>query len=113
MEKRKRPKIVWGTTPRTETGCGHIYITINNENGKPFEVFATLGKSGGCATCQLEGLTRAISLGLQFGVPVEEYIKELKEIKCPSTAWDEGVQVLSCSDAIAKELDENRNNYTK
>jgi len=37
-------------------------------------------------------------------VPIEEYIKEFDNIRCPSPALDEGMQVVSCADAIAKVL---------
>ena len=33
------------------------------------------------------------------------YVKQLENIRCPSPGWDEGVQVLSCGDAIAKVLE--------
>jgi len=102
--KLKRPKITQGTTTRIETGCGHLYVTVGKDNGNIIEVFATLGKSGGCAKAQGEAITRSLSLGLKYGVPIEEYIKEFDNIRCPSIGLDEGEQVVSCADAIAKVL---------
>ena len=75
------------------------------DNGCIVELFAKLGKAGGCATCQLESLTRAITLGLKYGIPVSEYITELEGLKCPiQDVTVEGS--LSCSDAIARVLKE-------
>jgi len=110
IEKLRRPKQTQGTSYRIEVGCGHLYVTAAKAEGNLIEIFATLGKSGGCAMSQLEGLTRSISLGLKYRVPVEEYIKELEFIRCPCPALDPNEEVSgseeisSCSDAIAKVL---------
>ena len=102
MEKKSRPKSVVGETLRLQTGCGKMYVTVNKDNGEVIEVFTHLGKAGSCVKAQLEALTRTITLGLKYGVPVEEYIKELEGIKCPYPTWEDGEQILSCADAISK-----------
>ncbi len=120
MEKIKRPETTEGNTHRIETGCGHLYVTVSGDNGQVLEIFATLGKAGGCAHCQNEAVTRAISLGLKYGVPLEGYVRQLKDIRCPNPVWDDGRQILSCADAIAKVLEleikeenKNENNQTE
>lgn len=106
LQKYRRPKTLKGSTMKVSTGCGNIYITVTYaEDGLPIEVFATLGKAGGCATCMLEGITRSVTLGLKYGLPLEEYVDELKGIKCPSAGFSDGVPILSCVDAISKVLD--------
>ena len=104
MEKKARPVVIKGSTTRYETGCGHIYITLNYVGGKLFEVFAKLGKSGGCAMSQLEALTRLVTLALRYDIPPEEIIKQLSQLKCPSPGLEDGEQIFSCADAIAKVL---------
>ena len=96
-----------GPTIRMETGCGSLYITINSNGTGPIEVFTRMGKMGGCTTCQNDALAIAITTGLRYGVPVEEYIKKLKGIKCGSSTpgADEEDRILSCSDAMAKALE--------
>ena len=109
MVSETRPEKLLGVTIRMETGCGHLYITVNGNGNdrKPLEVFARLGKAGGCSTSQNEALTRSISLGLRYGVPVEVFIEELKGIGCPNShLWPEEERTLSCPDAIAKVLEE-------
>ena len=107
LTKKKRPKKVKGHTEKVETGCGTLYVTINKLDDKPFELFAHLGRSGSCASCWCEALTRAISLGLKYGVPSSEYVDELSGIRCQNVnMWPEDQRVLSCPDGIAKVLKE-------
>lgn len=112
VEKKKRPKVTKGETHKVVTGCGNMYVTPAWDGEYLIEVFATLGKAGGCAHAQLEAITRSISLGLKYGVPVDEYVRELKGIRCPNLGLDKGEQILSCSDAIAEVLQDayQRNN---
>ena len=85
LKKQERPRETDGTITKIKTGCGSIYITVGkNKDNKPIEVFATLGKSGGCAMAQLEALGRSISLGLKYGIPLEEYIDQFDNIRCSS-----------------------------
>ena len=113
MKKRERPKRLVGNTTKVATGCGNVYITITRDKEGIFEVFATLGKAGGCTMAILEGLSRSITLGLRCGVPAEEYVKQLEHIQCHKAMWNEGEMVLSCVDAIATVLkQENHNEKT-
>ncbi|MFH1638885.1 MAG: vitamin B12-dependent ribonucleotide reductase [Chloroflexota bacterium] len=101
---RERPKITTGITEMVNTGCGHLYVTVNSDEKGIFEVFSQLGKAGGCAVAQLEAICRLISLALRAGVDVSSIVKQLKGIRCPSIAW-EGKSILSCADAIASVLE--------
>lgn len=102
MEVQPRPKILHGDTHKMSTGCGNLYVTVNLDDGNVFEIFAKLGKSGGCPSCQLEALTRSISIGLRAGIDLHEYFKTLSGIHCSSPLFTGGEQVLSCPDAISK-----------
>ncbi|MDD4858810.1 MAG: vitamin B12-dependent ribonucleotide reductase [Dehalococcoidales bacterium] len=102
---RKRAKVTTGVTERVTTGCGHLYITVNSDERGICEVFSSLGKAGGCAAAQMEGTSRLISMALRSGVDVASIVKQLKGLRCPSIAWEEGKAVLSCADAIATVLE--------
>lgn len=102
---RKRGKVTTGITERVRTGCGSLFVTVNSDEQGICEVFSTLGKSGGCASAQLEATCRLLSTALRAGIDVEALTRQLRGIRCPSIAWENGKAVLSCSDAIAGVLE--------
>jgi ribonucleoside-diphosphate reductase alpha chain len=105
IKPRKRPAVVSGKTPKVETGCGHMYVTVNNDDaGEPFEVFAQIGKTGGCASAQTQAITRLASLALRSGVDPKEIANQIQGIRCPIPKMIKGVTILSCPDAIGKVL---------
>jgi len=104
--KIQRPKVTQGVTEKRVLGCGSLYVTVSgdDEGHNPIEVMVSLGKQGSCTSCQNEALTRMITLGLKWGVPVGDIIEELKDLSCPSqniTCLEED-QNLSCPDAISR-----------
>ncbi|MCL4542665.1 MAG: vitamin B12-dependent ribonucleotide reductase [Deltaproteobacteria bacterium] len=108
IEPRKRPDIIHGITIKTMTGCGPLYVTINyDEKGNPFEIFNSIGKSGGCAQSQTESTGRMVSLALRSGIGTEEIINQLKGIRC-NIPYGFGANIIySCADAIGKALEKS------
>ena len=102
---RKRPRVTAGSTERVLTGCGNLYVTVNRDEHGICEVFSTLGKTGACASAQLEGLSRIISLCLRSNIEIDTIVQQLRGIRCPSIVWEGGHAVLSCADAIATVLE--------
>lgn len=111
---RKRPDVIKGSTRLMKTGCGNIYVTINeDEEGHLFELFTSMGKAGGCAASQSEAIGRLVSLAFRSNIEPDEVIKQLKGIMCHSPTWHEGGRILSCSDAIANALQRYREHGSK
>jgi ribonucleoside-diphosphate reductase alpha chain len=103
---RKRPETIKGETRGMKTGCGNIYVTVNeDENGQVFELFTHMGKAGGCAASQAEAIGRLVSLALRSNIEPEVIISQLKGITCHEQTWTNGGKITSCSDAIGKALE--------
>jgi ribonucleoside-diphosphate reductase alpha chain len=102
---RQRPEITHGITQRLETGCGHMYVTINTDSHGACEVFVQMGKVGGCASAQLEAIARLSSLALRSSIRIEAIIRQLKGIRCQSPMWHKGKMITSCGDAVGQALE--------
>jgi len=103
--KRNRPAALRGITRRMPSPLGDLYVTVNeDENDKPFEVFATLGKAGGAAMADVEAVGRLISLALRSGIPMSEVTRQLRGISCDRAVGVGPNKVLSVPDAIAQAL---------
>lgn len=102
---RQRPEVTHGSTYRIKTGCGNLYVTINNDDQGICEVFATIGKSGGCAETQSDAVARLISLALRAGIETKSIIKQIRGLRCPAPNWSQHGPVFSCPDAIAQAIE--------
>ncbi len=102
--KRNRPRKLSGATYQMETGCGPLYVTINEDQHGLFEVFTTMGKAGGCAASQCEALGRLVSLAWRSGVQARQAVKQLIGISCHKHAGFGANKITSCADALAKAI---------
>lgn len=98
---RKRPDVVQGFTQKVQTGLGAMYLTVNEVDGKPFEVFATIGKSGRSITAKAEAIGRLVSLALRSGVAVRDIVAQIKGIGGEHPVFRGKGLLLSIPDAIA------------
>jgi ribonucleoside-diphosphate reductase alpha chain len=101
---KDRPETLHGITDKIKTGFGNLYVTINAHQGKPFEVFAQIGKSGYDTMADTEAICRLISLALRSGVDTEEIIEQLKGIGGDTQIFGDGGVIRSVPDAVAKVL---------
>jgi ribonucleoside-diphosphate reductase alpha chain len=102
--KRDRPKALRGCTHQMQTGCGPLYITINEDASGLFELFTTMGKAGGCAASQSEAIGRMVSLAWRSGIQARQVVKQLLGISCHCPSGFGDNRVTSCADAVAKAI---------
>jgi ribonucleoside-diphosphate reductase alpha chain len=102
-----RPETLEGFTTKIVTGMGNLYVTVTEYEGDPFEIFATIGKSGRSTTAKTEAIGRLVSLALRSGIKVERIVEQLKGIGGEHPVFQKDGLVLSIPDAIARVL-ENR-----
>jgi len=102
--KKDRPRALAGATYQMETGCGHLYITINEDENGLFELFTMMGKAGGCASSQCEALGRLISLSWRSGVQARQTVKQMIGISCHKPNGFGENRISSCADAVARAI---------
>lgn len=102
--KQRSTPIVFGKTIKDRTPWGSLWVTLNYDGNEPFEVFATLGKSGSELKAMTEAISRVISIGLRSGCRLDDFIGTLRGIS-GKEYWmfdcDEDKMVRSIPDAVA------------
>ncbi|GKU78311.1 ribonucleoside-diphosphate reductase, adenosylcobalamin-dependent [Paenibacillus sp. L3-i20] len=110
---KRRPNVLRGATYRLNTPFGMAYITINDLNGTPAEVFLNVGKAGSDVFAMAEALGRVCSLFLRYGEhgnKVQLLIKHLKGIGGSGATGFGANRVDSIADAVAKALELHKEN---
>jgi ribonucleoside-diphosphate reductase alpha chain len=102
--KRERPNLLKGWTYQMQTGCGPLYVTVNEDSTGLFELFTTMGKAGGCAASQSEAIGRMVSLAWRSGIQARQVIKQLQGISCHSPSGFGENKIMSCADAVARAI---------
>jgi ribonucleoside-diphosphate reductase alpha chain len=104
--RANRSAVLTGETREKVTGCGSLYVTVNEDEFGPRELFANMGKAGGCASASTEAIGRLISLAFRYGIPPDKIVKQLRGIRCHVPLGFGPNQILSCPDAVGKALAE-------
>ena len=105
LVERPRPSVISGSTERVRTAHGNMFVTVNyDEESRPFEVFAILGKAGSTESAGLEAISRLTTMALRAGVDPNKIIEHLRGIT-DEPVWDQGRLVRSAPDAVALVLE--------
>ncbi|NLA11364.1 MAG: vitamin B12-dependent ribonucleotide reductase [Firmicutes bacterium] len=104
LRPSSRPATLVGHTTRIKTPLGNLFVTVNTAGGKPFELFAQIGKAGSDVVAFTEGIARLISLALRCGVGVEEIVAQLEGIGGYRSVGFGPNRIMSVPDAIGRAL---------
>lgn len=108
MKDFERPFSMRGITTKIKTPHGSMFITINFYEGQMKEVFVVVSKPGSELRACAEALGRVISLALQKGLPPEDILETLENIKTEEVAWNNfnghSFSVSSIPDGISKAI---------
>jgi ribonucleoside-diphosphate reductase alpha chain len=103
---KPRPDTLSSVVTNVQTGYGKVYITITEQDNKPYEVFVTIGKSGGSLMAKAEAIGRLISFALRNDLPVQGIIEQLKDISDDKPLASGKRLIKSIPDAVAQVLEE-------
>lgn len=104
-KKYVRPSRLSGATWKMNTGCGNLYVTLNEDSeNNQIECFLCLGKAGNCGQAHLQSVAKMLTVALRNGTDPVEIIDMLRGIRCNMPAIGPDGPILSCADAIAKAL---------
>jgi len=99
-----------GTTHKFSVGGHEGYITVNTyPDGRPGEIFIVMAKEGSTISGLMDVLAMSVSIGLQYGVPIEAFIAMWKHTRFePSgqTGNPEIQTAQSIADYLARWLSE-------
>jgi ribonucleoside-diphosphate reductase alpha chain len=104
LKPTKRPKTLSGHTTSIRTALGNLFVTVNAADGKPFELFAQIGKAGSDVVAFTEAIARLISLALRCGVSVDEIVTQLEGIGGARSVGFGPNRIMSVPDAIGQAL---------
>jgi len=97
-----RPEMVHGRTYKIEFNGEKVYVTINRDpvTNRVLEVFLNHGKAGSDEQAKMEAIGRLISVGLKWGTPIEEIVKQLRGIGGDTQTFYKGRRFSSLPDAV-------------
>lgn len=91
-------------TRRVRTGHGYIYVTLSGQ-GASSRLFVHYSGIDPCSKALSEALCLAIVRGLRAGIPLQDYIKDLRGNSCGHPAHDDKRLIVSIPDGISQSLD--------
>ena len=104
IKPTKRPKTLSGHTTSIRTALGNLFVTVNSADGRPFELFAQIGKAGSDVVAFTEAIARLISLALRCGVSIDDIVTQLEGIGGARSVGFGPNKIMSVPDAIGQAL---------
>lgn len=104
--RKRLPKERASITRKVSLGGHKIFLTVGlYKDGKPGELFITMSQQGSFAAGMADSFAKLVSIGLQYGVPVETIVSQLRHMRYQPmgfTGDGDVANVSSISDFIAQ-----------
>ena len=100
-ERLKLPERRKGYTQKASVGGHKVYLrTGEYEDGKIGEIFVDMHKEGAAFRSLMNNFAIAVSIGLQYGVPLEEYVDAFTFTRFEPSGMVEGNEAIKMSTSI-------------
>jgi len=100
-ERSKLPERRKGYTQKASVGGHKVYLrTGEYENGKLGEIFVDMHKEGAAFRSLMNNFAIAVSIGLQYGVPLEEFVDAFTFTRFEPSGMVEGNEAIKMSTSI-------------
>ncbi|RMH18196.1 MAG: intein-containing adenosylcobalamin-dependent ribonucleoside-diphosphate reductase, partial [Gammaproteobacteria bacterium] len=60
---------------------GYLHVGFYPDSGEPGEIFITMAKQGSFVSGMMDAFATAVSIGLQYGVPLETFERKFKHVQ--------------------------------
>jgi ribonucleoside-diphosphate reductase alpha chain len=92
-------------TTKYVIGNQSLFVTVGvDDEGKPSELFIDMNKEGSTMKVIMHCFAIAVSLGLQYGVPLKRFVEIFSDTKCDPSGYVDGESYSSVIDLIFKNL---------
>jgi ribonucleoside-diphosphate reductase alpha chain len=100
-ERRRLPNRRKGYTQKATVGGHKVYLrTGEHEDGRLAEVFIDMHKEGSAFRSLMHNFAIAISMGLQYGVPLEEFVESFTFTRFEPSGIVEGNDAIKMATSI-------------
>ncbi|OYQ33498.1 ribonucleoside-diphosphate reductase, adenosylcobalamin-dependent [Niveispirillum lacus] len=100
-EREKLPQRRKGYTQKANVGGHKVYLrTGEYEDGRLGEIFIDMHKEGAAFRSMMNNFAIAVSLGLQYGVPLEEYVEAFTFTRFEPSGIVQGNDAIKMSTSI-------------
>jgi ribonucleoside-diphosphate reductase alpha chain len=101
MVRRRLPKQRPSQTISFQVGDAEGYLTAGEYPGDGLgEIFVKLGKQGSTLSGVMDALAISVSLGLQYGVPLESYVRKLTNMRFEPSGLTDDPEVRFVSSLV-------------
>jgi ribonucleoside-diphosphate reductase alpha chain len=106
--RRELPKVRQSKTFSFTVAGSHGYVTVGEyDDGTPGEIFVNVSKQGSTLRGVLDAFAISVSHGLQFGVPLKDYVKSFSSTSFAPAGMTDDPEIRTATslvDYIAKRL---------